>query len=177
MKNFNDTNKPDDKLWKFKLICFNFDYKVMNSMSVIDTDENKPLNGTYYKKISLNEIKNCKSNSKRIDRFFNSINEQNKNFTFKERLRETVLFNDCMSTLIGINWQSDPDYTVIPQKDNDYYFFVPEFIDFIDKHIDSDICHFKGINTGMHFEVHYNYDFVRFDDTENVDLNKVYFLF
>ena len=48
MTNFNDDSTSTDKLWKFKLICYNFDYKVMESMNVINTNENIPLDGTYY---------------------------------------------------------------------------------------------------------------------------------
>ena len=48
MTNFNDDSTPTDKLRKFKLICYNFDYKVMESMNVINLNENIPLDGTYY---------------------------------------------------------------------------------------------------------------------------------
>ena len=146
-KYFKDENTPSDKLWKFKLICYNFDYKVMKSMNVINTDENTPLDGTYYEKLSLNYIRNREipyddiiARAVIIRRTGTTdINKQNENFTFKTKLVECVLTNAFMHAFIGINWQNDPDYTVITQKDNNYYYFVPELIDLMNAEVDSDI--------------------------------------
>ena len=57
IKYFNDDSTSTDKLWKFKFVRYNFDYKVMVSMKMINTNENTSLDGTYYEKISLNEIR------------------------------------------------------------------------------------------------------------------------
>ena len=81
-----------------------------------------------------------------------------------------------MHTLIGINCQNNRNHTVIAQKDNAYYFFVPEIIKITDTITDSSVCYFKEINTGMLFKVHNKYDFVRID-TQDVTRNNVNFLF
>ena len=81
-----------------------------------------------------------------------------------------------MHTFIGINCQNNRNHTVIAQKDNAYYFFVPEIIKITDTITDSSVCYFKEINTGMLFKVHNKYDFVRID-TQDVTRNNVNFLF
>ena len=42
-KYFKDSSTPNDELWKFKLICYNFDYRVMKAVKLINTNENASL--------------------------------------------------------------------------------------------------------------------------------------
>ena len=175
-KYFKDSSTPNDELWKFKVICYNFDYRVMKAVKLINTNENATLDGNYYKKFLIDDRRNFNSKSN-LFKYVHSENDQNKQFNFKSKIREFILSNQFMLSFIGINWQSDPDFTAISQKDNDYYFFVPEIINIWDTAKDSDICYFKGINTDMHFEVENEYTWAKVDKTQSVNLNNVNFLF
>ena len=142
--NFYTRNAPIP-LEKFKYVCFNFNYRVMKTIELFNTNQDTALDGKYYNKFSIDDIKNYKQNN------------QNTQFTFKSKLREFFLYRNYICTFIGINWQDDPDYTVVPQKQNNYYYFIPEIIQY--RSIDSEMCHFTGINTGFRFQVDNTYTF------------------
>ena len=134
------------RLWKFKLLCFNFNYKIMSSVKLFNTDQNKPLDGRYYDKYSIDDIQKQKN--------LPPENYQNVHFAFKSKLREYFAYSSYMNGFIGINWTDDSDYTRIPQKDNNYYFFIPEVLS--DKIPNKGICNFIGINTGtiLEYKIH-----------------------
>ena len=154
----------DVPLWKFKLLCFNFNYKVMSSVKLFNTDQNQPLDVRYYDKYSIDDIQNHTK----------PLNYQNVHFGFKSKLREYFAYRLYMNSFIGINWTDDSNYAIIPQKDNNYYFFVPEVLS--DSTDDSDICNFIGINTGIHFQVENSYSWARINN-QDVPLGNVHFLF
>ena len=159
--NFYNRNAPIP-LEKFKFVCFNFNYKVMKTIELFNTNQDTALDRKYYEKFSVNDIKKYKQNS------------ENMHFTFKKKFREMFLLRNYISTFIGINWQDDPDYTVVPQKQNNYYYFISE--DIHDETVDSSTFHFIGINTGFHFQIDNTYTFARLDN-QNISLSKVHFLF
>ena len=76
----------------------------MKTIELFNTDQDTALDGKYYEKFSINDIKNYKRNS------------QNMHFTFKSKLREFHVFRNYTAGFVGINWQNNPDYTVVPQN-------------------------------------------------------------
>ena len=145
---------------KWKIICFNFSYRFMKSTGIFNTNPNEPLNGEYYVKKSVDEIKNI------------GRNYQNTQFTFKSRMRENfVLWG--YNRFIGINWQTDPDYTRVSQNNNDYFYFVVEDHE---KYRDTLDCFFSGINTNYIFQIRNDYESAKINSTD-IRLNKIHFLF
>ena len=100
---------------KWKLICFNYSYRVMKSTKLFETDGNKPLISQYFTKVTIDEVKQKQ-------------NDQNVLFSFKSKLREFFVIRGYNVGFIGINWQSDPNYAEISQKDNGCYYFIPELM-------------------------------------------------
>ena len=159
---FLDRTNKHHELWKWKMICFNFSYRVMKSTNLFNTNPNRPLDQKYYQQNSVRDIITHKQNS------------QNAFFTFKQKLYDCFFYRGYTPNFFGINWQSNKDWKVVPQKDNDYYYFVPEQLD--ETVYDSDICYFSGINSDTIFKVSNSFAFAKVNSTD-VNIDKVQFLF
>ena len=147
---------------KWKIICFNYSYRFMKSTGIFNTNPDQPLDGKYYEKYSINEIKELEKNYQHI------------HFTFTSKVREYILCNGLFNRFVGINWQTDPDYTRVSQNKNDYYYFVIELLS-EHRHVTNE-CFFNGINISNIFAVADNYTSARINNTV-IDINKIYFLF
>ena len=149
----------------WKLLCFNYCYKILDEMSVFSQDQ--VINPSHFAALGLMQIQE------------EHDNEINQRFNFGQKLCEIMIANDFMPLLVGISLV--PIGLMRPQRENSYVYYVPQALKY--KH-HAEAFYFKGVTDEFHkFIVRNDYEYVqeiKHDETDPMftrDFTDIKFLF
>ena len=96
----------------FYNICMNYSFKVFEQLDI--NDDQSPLDPLFF---SVHTIEDIKQESL-----------LSPPYSFKAGICKLILFTNSLPTLVGINYINDKDPFTTPQANNDFHYFIPEYI-------------------------------------------------
>ena len=97
----------------FYNICMNYSFKVFEQLDI--NDDQSPLDPRFFSVHSVEDIKRESLLSPP--------------YSFKAGICKLILFTNSLPTLVGINYINDKDPFTVSQANNDFHYFIPDYID------------------------------------------------